>query len=507
MPASYRPARHLPLLGILSIALTAPAATAAAPADPSIASPRSYEQITRADGGRGATALKTLETPQPVFASDLGLSAAYVNGPSFLQLQPPPASTVVRNTLTNRSQNLGSSAGQLISADRLEQTGLFRATVPGTEGEPAKTFFRIARLDGRGTPRDLPISSSYAQVALSGNGRFVISSDELGLRRLNIATGQWTQLAQVGLIGRTSVSDDGQTVAAIDFNFETLQVSAVIYRGAERSVLVENYPFSGDGEPLLSRDGRTAFTLTRGGEYPEPSTLTVHQLATGQTKTTTLPFEKVYDARPLWVDPQGDKIAFALGTQDRDGVLEPAKVFDTKTGAWSTFGGPFSTSLTSAPQSFSGGPTAISRNGRYAALAFNDQVALVNLTGGPLVGNILGREALSASSYLDSPGLDYCGFGFSSSFVGVFTRPAAWVNAPRRAKITVSNGTQVLADETWTTPARYPGASDDGQDSLITQFPLGTPHTRTVTFDVTDGDGRRLSETYSETVTCGALPQ
>ncbi|MDQ8044845.1 MAG: hypothetical protein AAGC46_09760 [Solirubrobacteraceae bacterium] len=500
MPQSHPVRRALPALGLLALAC-APSVATAAPAASPYAAPSAYEQISRADGPAGAAVPLTLTTPMPVFASDLGLSAAYTLGPSALQPNPVQGSTIVRNTLTNRSRDLGTGFGVLVKADRTETVGLFQKLIPGQGG----SAWGVGPLDGRGPFRTLAVSQ-YAQVQLAGNGKFVIASDDQGLRRLNLATGVWTQIAPLGYIGANSVSDDGQTVASIDFDPVAQTIAAVLWQGTTRKLLVDDYPYSGPGtEPMISADGSTAFTAVRGGDYPAPTVLTTYKLRTGKSFATNVPFDKGYAVQPVWLAPDGSRVAWALGYQDRSQGVEPAKAFDTQSKTWSTFGGQFATSIVASNGIFQP-TTAISRNGQFAAIGFNRQVALVNLSGGPLLGNLLGLENVSASSYLDTAGLDYCGFGSSSSFLGIYTQPADWIKPPRKAHITVSNGSTVLADADWTTPEPYPGTSlvPGGPVDLVdVSFPVGTPHTRTVKFSVTDGNGRKLAETYSQTVTCG----
>lgn len=495
MPTTSHLRRALPALGLLALAF--PPLAAAAPS--SYAAPTSYEQISRADGRSGAAVPQFLSTPYPVFAGDLGLSAAYTLAPSAFQLTWPAPSTVVRDTVTNRNRDLGTTFGKLIEADRTETVGLFQKLVPGQGG----SAWGVGQLDGRGPFRTLDVDQ-YAQVQLSGNGKVVIASDGQGLRRLNLATGAWSQIAPFGNIAPNSVSDDGQTVAALDFDPATNAISAVLWQGMTRRVLVANYPYGGPGtDPIISADGSTAFTAVRGGDYPEPTVLTTYKLRTGKSFATNVPFDKVYAAKPVWVAPDGGRIAWSLGYQDHAQPLEPAKVLDTATRTWSTFGGAFSTSIVS-PDGIYQPATAISRNGRYAALGFNRQVALVNLSGGPLLGNLLGFDSLSASSYLDTLGLDYCGFGYSSSFSAAFTTPATWIKPPKKGHITVSSGPTVLADADLTTPEAFPGENAGTASGVTASFPLGTAHDRTVKLTVIDASGRKLSEAASQTVTCGA---
>lgn len=477
------------------------AAPASAAPDPSVASPSTYEQISRASGPAGATKLDVLHTPMPLWASDLGITAAYnPDGQSNFSLQPALPTTTLRNTATDDTRAFGADRGQLLSADRLEQVGLFQRVEKIDDFTYARKY-AVGRIDGHGPLRDVPVSD-YATVRLSGNGRFVITSDQNGLRRFDVPTAKWTTISPLGILGRFAVSDDGQTVAGLDFDLEAQRIDAVVWQGTRKLTLEQSYPYGPGGEPVLSPDGSTVFTIHPGGDYPAPTTVTARNLKTGKTTTSNVPFDKVYDARPIWVSPEGDRIAFALNYQDPDaGPLEPAQAW-TVGKSWASFGGPFATSLmndeTLSP------PSAISRNGKYAAVAYNDQVALVSLSGTPLLGNRLGRDALSATSYFDTPGIDYCGFGFSSEITGSFTRPAYWAPKPRRAHIAVGDGTQILQQADWTNPAPWPHAANVEADFINVHFPVGTPHTRTLDLSVVDGNGRTVREQQAANVTCGS---
>lgn len=484
-----------------SLAFPIAAAHAAAPAP---ARPGTYEQISRASGAAGATKLEAASTPAPLWVSDLGITAAY-NGTGQSITSPTVAlpTTVLRNTLANETRAFGPDRGALVSADRTEQIGLFRRLVRVGDYQVSRSW-AVGRIDGRGALRQLDVSE-FATVVMSGNGRFVFSSDQQGLRRLDLASGQWTTIEPFALIGRMAVSDDGQVVAGLAVDVQAQRLDAAVWRGTTKTTLISGYPYRGEGsEPALSADGSTVFTFGLAGEDGNGIEITARRLRSGRRFTTLVPFQKSYDARPIWLDPQGDRIAYALGYQDPDaGPVESAQVW-TVGGGWATFGGAFASSLTHTGSSVLPG-AAISRNGRFAALAYNDQVALVSLTGVPLIGNPLGREALSATSYFDTIGIDSCGFGFSSIFSGSFTRPAAWAPVPRSAHIEIGDGTQVLEQADWTKPLPRPGAANvPDADFISVTFPLGTEHTRTLSLRVVDGDGGIVSERQSVTLTCGA---
>ncbi|MDO9353229.1 MAG: hypothetical protein Q7T55_06015, partial [Solirubrobacteraceae bacterium] len=366
-------------------------ATESAAASAGIAPPTTSEQIDRADGQRGATTLKSLITAEPVFASDDGRVGAYSGGPSTINLTFAPVSTVVRDAVASRSTDLGTVAGKLLQVDRSETIGLFRQRIVDLEANTVVTSYSVARLDGRGPVRDLGIDYQYATVVLSGNGKYVIASTNDGLRRLNLATGVWTMIATFGAIEPRSVSDDGLTIAAVDFNPDTQEIASVVFRGAKptRTVLVAGYPYAGNGTgPQLSPDGSTVVSFKPQLLEDQPPKVSVQNLATGKVVETGIPYANAYDARPVWISPSGDRVAFALGTQYQGfgDPLQPAKVLNVRTGKWSTFGGAFATSIKGSPTTLTM-PSAISRNGQYAVVEYNSHAALVSLEGRPLPGS------------------------------------------------------------------------------------------------------------------------
>lgn len=502
---------------------SAPAVASAAPAaEQGWAKPSAYEQISLTAGPRDVSVLASRTIPVPVFASDLGTTAAYSQDPwTWALTTRPQLTTGVRNTLTNRTTDLGLGAGRLLQVDTAEQIGLFRQDLQ-TDNAVTSTF-RVGRLDGRGPFRTLDIEGQNlnTKVVLSGNGKFVVTVTQEGaLRRLNLATGVWTTIEQYAEIGpRYSVSDDGQSIVGLQFDLEAQQINAVVWGPNGVKVLVPKYPFQGGGyEPQLSPDGSTAFTIdppvySEDESVPptEPGIVT-HDVATGTSRRTVSAFvENFRDAKPIWISPTGDRVAYALGTQSSlFGPRKPALALNTKTGEWSPFGGVFATSMTSGGGYPETTPTAVSRNGRFAAIAYNRQVALVNLAGRPLLGNLLGFDPLAPASYTVSYGLDWCGFSpLSNGLTASFAQPASWIKPPRRAHVVVGDGRTVLQWADWTKPALAPldDTPTTDPDSIFVTFPPEAPHTRTLAVDVVDGYGRRSSEKLSANVTCGSPAQ
>ncbi|MBO9534807.1 MAG: hypothetical protein J7513_17670 [Solirubrobacteraceae bacterium] len=455
-----------------------------------------YEQITRATGPAGASKMETATRPDPSWVSDGGVVAAWTESPSPFNFTFGPQSASFRNTFSDKTRNLGAGVGQLLAVSADERTALFRRFVSTDAGQGY--VYAVGTIDGGGLKEVPGIQNGSVPPQLSGNGKYVVTSDSLGLRRFDVAAGTWSVIAPIGIIAAYSVSDDGQSIAGLDYDQAAQRLDAVVWKNGVSKLLVQGYDYRGPGtDVMISPDGSTAFTVGSNGAR---STLTAHKLSGGAAKTTEIPFDETWAVRPLWISPKGDQIAWALNDQDASlGTLKAAQVW-TVGAAWKAFGGAFAKSLKTDNGVFSP-PTKVSRNGLYAALAYNDQIALVSLSGKPLAGNVGGRQGLSASSFLDSPGVDYCGQGFSSVFSASYVRPAEWMPAPKQAKITVANGTTVLADATWTNPAPAPNPSGDF-DNVFVNFPLNAPHTRNVSIKVLDGNGRTVSEKFSVTLTC-----
>lgn len=519
MPVFLHARRSLPALGLFALAFPALASAAPASAPSPYASPNAYEQISLGSGPRGASPLATRTIPVPVFAGDLGITAAYSQDPwTFALTKRPQLTTGIRNTLTNRTTDLGLAAGRLLQVDRTEQIGLFRQD--DEADNQVISSFRVGRLDGRAPLQKLDIEgvNLNTKVVLSGNGKFVVTVDQQGaLRRLNLATGAWTTVEQYAEIGpRYSVSDDGRSIVGLRFDLEAQQLDAVVWGPDGVKVLVPNYPFQGGGyEPQLSPDGSTAFTIVPPAYSDDESVpptvgkVVAHDVAAGTSRAWDNPFgQQSRDGKPVWISPAGDRVAYALGTQPSVlGPPKPAMVLNTKTGGTAPFGGVFATSITSGGGYPETTPTAISRNGKFAAIAYNRQVALVNLAGGPLLGNVFGSDPLAPASYTVGYGLDFCGFSAASNGVGAsFAQPASWVKPPRRATVAVGDGRKTLLRADWAKPALAPLDDSPTTDpsSVFVKFPPEAPHTRSLALQVTDGYGRTSGETLSANVQCGS---
>ncbi len=157
-------------------------------------------------------------------------------------------------------------------------------------------------------------------------------------------------------------------------------------------------------------------------------------------------------------------------------------------GSWATFGGAFATSIVNGnPGAI---PSAISRNGRFAALAYNDQVALVSLAGTPLRGNPNGNQASRRRATSTRPA--------STTAASARAPRSSLVHAsgvlgpePKRAHVTVGDGTATLLEADWTKPLPYPNAGNTEADFINVRFPVGTPHTRTLELAVVDAEAAR----------------
>lgn len=464
-------------LALAALALTAAAASPAGAA--------SYEQISRASGTAGATTLGFRSVP--LFASDTGLTGAFTTQPdpaSFF----PPLGTGLRNTITNKTRAVRPEAGQLIGIDRTETIGLFyKIEYPAYE-----TVYRVGSLSGAGTAREVARFAGPADqhaVQLAGDGRSVVVANGTDTRRIVLATGASSVLSatSLGLAPRYGVSDDGAVVGGAAQDPDTGEVSnLVIASGKARPVA---------GWPFIAPDGKTASWL--GGPtaaQPSPALYTL-TLATGKTTSVALPAVVTDQFLIEWIAPDGSKVAVAdTGVGEPVRYDLPAQVLDRPSRTWAPFGGPYANWIKSGVSR-----TAVSRNGRFAAVAFNGQVALANLAGRPILGNLFGLEAVSASSYLQTQYGFFQGCGDFAFAAGTFVRPAAWLPTPKRAEITFSADGKPIKTVTLTKVESAPGA-DDGDGALVS-FPPGT-QTGTVKLSVVDGAGRTVTETYSRALAC-----
>lgn len=461
------PSRSSALLALGALSLGAAPASAAP-----------YEQISRASGRGGQSALAPSFA---IAASDTGLGGAYGRF-DFTAGFPPPSSMFVRSTLLDLTTEV--RRGWILSAvDRTETIGFF-TRFAGSQSEYAvgplygKAPLEVIGALGAGTP---------GSAAMSGDGKTVALADETGLRTVSVATGKVTTLGDGFVrLNRGALSDDGKVVVGLTSPdpYTPVVTGAIIFSGGAQTAIGGAAVVSPDGEVVAYLDDPT----TEGGAYLQQSVVT-RTLATGTERRAPVPAAATIRPSLLWISPAGDRVA--VGPSQTAGV---AQVVTSATGRWARFGGLFADQFVgdgmaaTSPQN-----KPISRSGRYAALPYNGQVALVNLSG----GNILGRDdPLSASSYIASAGIAGC--GENATFSGHLVKPASWIAAPRKGTITVSADGVVLRTATSTTPTAVDAPDDPNFEVTLP----AAATTAKVQFTVVDHAGRTVAETFTKPIAC-----
>ncbi len=454
--------RRAPLLAAAALALAAPSAGAA-----------TYEQISRGDGPLGASS-PVGQSVEGV-ASDTGIFGIYST------LTPsngffPETKSYLRNTLTNRTTPVNAT-GQVFDVDRAERTLL---TYDFNFGGSA---IAIAKPSG-GAPQPvvtLP-ASGFSNATLSGDGRTVAYSNYgLGVRLFDVATGQVTTPTP-GYVGvdRYSLSDDATVLAGWLYD-ETA--------GTEGGVIVKNgVRTEVSSRAHVSPNGNKAFYLAdapSGGKE-----LVTRTLATGAETRKAIP-AAIGTPYILWISPSGDRVAVGPDTGYAYGPAPEAQVLSGNT--WSVFGGAYSRQFADGTAAVSS-KFSISRNGRYAVLPFNEQVAIVALEGQLLAAN----QPLSPAAYYGGQATPQC-YGPFGAFGAYLARPAAWAPAPRRAYLTLRSGSTVLLDRVQNTQAPIipSGNNDEPRDEAYSVQVPTDDVPLTVEWTVVDHTGRTLKETYT----------
>jgi hypothetical protein len=479
--AAFRPRRALLALGALVTFV--PSAHAA-----------TFEQISRASGAQGLSSIQAWSIAG--FVGDTG----FVGGFTRVGLTSgfaPDLHAYVRNAVTNQTKAVGGTAGQIIAVDRTQTTGLFGRVGDGSSAEGGGLNLSVVPLTGGGSGKVVARLSEFGpqSAAFSGDGSTVVVADGGGVRSINVATGASTTLSTTFLeLSQYSVSDDGTVVAAVDRHLDasgtpTGAPTGVLFRSGQRT--------ESAGVPSISPDGSTLVSSVAPATGGGAPTIVTKTLASGTTKTAAVPAIVGTAPGVIWVATDGSRVAVGDGSDAYPPVYnKPAQALTVATGAWATFGGSYATQLKA--NGSLGVNKAISRNGRFAALTFNSQVAIVSLTGSQLVTNATGAKLMSASSYLATGGVAGC--GASATFTARFVRPANWVATPRRALITASADGAVVKSATLVAS----GTPDDqAGDTVDVTFPAGAA-TASIRISVIDGAGRGATETFTQPLSCSA---
>lgn len=399
----------------------------------------SFEQISRSTGAEGWSPL--LSENQPVFTSDSGRWAILRS--RAWGSQQGPGNFYIRDIVANTTRPLGdSTVAGFFGVDKAEQNALVVRYAAG-----GVTSLALVPLAG-GAPK-VVFSSPTPQVisaALSGDGKTVAASlyESPGLYRIAVGSGAITKVDDVSLeLGPRSISDDGQVIAGSELL--TGINSGRYYRGTTKTTT--------PGRTIVSPDGSTVAAVALDGTSWKVLT---KRLATGAVKSAALPAE-AYDVQ--WISPDGRYVATSANRSTTP--VTPAKVLDTTTGVWSALGGPYAAELEGSLTGLYFNPgvpaPAISRSGRYASERYSEfpggQLALLDLSGADLPGN---QERLSASSFVNvTPPTITCNDGETVATVGgVFTQPRTWTPRPKSATLRITADGVELLDRTLTDPGQ-----------------------------------------------------
>lgn len=460
---------------VLALGIFATCATPALAAPSTVAPRNSYEQISI---DSAPITDQTARYGNASFVSDNGLVAGSNKLTGLIAGGFAGTFTnVTRNTLTNRSTLTAGNRGTLVQTDRTNTIGLFIQTVQEA-GQPLRTVTAVGRVDGTGPFRDLSTFSSGSPVStrLSGDGRTAFITvpygepDAVGTFAVDIANGAKTKLTDEGIyLGEYGVSDDGRIIAG------SAGEQGVVIRDGVRTVV--------DGQPHVSPDGSTLAIRRRSADG---GPVTIEFRTGASVRTTTVP-ASLTDPGIVWFAVDGSRAAVGDYPSYGSRPDQRAQVVSRASGAWTLFGGPFSSAIEQGVK--------ISRNGRFAALEANQQVVLANLEGGPLLGNLLGFEGLSASAYFELGFTQFCEYFDRTSFSPKFVTPARWVAPPRRLTSTATiDGTP--AGSITSTESVLPFEPAPDERPYLDLGPTGKVATVKVT--AVDGYGRSSSTTLTK---------
>lgn len=435
----------------------------------------SYEQISRASGTIGFGAINAPAFPGP--ASDTGLFGIYQQPDVTLGDQNTYRS-LGRNVVSNRTSRFAS--GRLFAMDRAETTALTYVL------DPPNTRFYVQRLTG-GPATEVATLSGGGSAALSGDGKTVVIADyDGGTSRYDIETGTTTPVTSSFLgIDRFSVSDDAKVVAGFALDRNGIKPIGAIRTGGARIEV--------SGRAYVSPNGKTVFYLEEAAGQ-----LVTRDVATGTETRTAIPATLGRLPNIMWISPDGTQVALSPSTDSAstDGAppTAAAQAFHTDTGRWYRFGGAYAKYLYDGGSGL-GGRFQISRNGRFATLEFNEQVALVTF-GATLTG---GGDPLSPAAYFGGSGPLRCsGAGFFGAYLA---QPAPWIRKPRTASVRVlADG--ALVQEGTTTTSSVPGTAEAVDGPAFGAEFAPTVENVSVQWTVVDGLGRTYRESYSGPLGC-----
>lgn len=458
---------------VAGAALALPAAASAVP----------YEQVSRADGAQGSSAIGTMSFPAAV--GDVGRYVGY-DGAVLARLGNIAN---VRDVRLDKNVNYGGGIKRVYGFDRAETRALLGRTRSGRAEVVAVPIAGGTAKVIASYPVGNEFNNPFPEARISGNGRKALISDDAGLRLIEIATGTSKTLAPSipPYAGRwnlspTSLSDDGGVVVGHDIGAGT----STIFNGAQKLVIAT-------GPAILASSGR--YAAWTDPFDPSVGDVVVRDLKTGTQKRFPLPST---DGGRLvrWVSADGTKVVLGHGDQFTQGE---SVAVNTTTGVFSPFGGRLGGDFGGYGQwgdwSISGYHGAlIAPGGRFAVVQSGwGQATLVDLTGTHIVG---ANDAVSPSNYFypNAIGPNQCD-GPTSTIYGVFSVAEDWLPKASKLVVTYKAGGTVIATDTLTSPLPFhwfPGYDIPGSAAAHT-FPSSAKSVN-VTLKLTDDQGRVSTE-------------
>ncbi|MBJ7472608.1 MAG: hypothetical protein JHD16_14975 [Solirubrobacteraceae bacterium] len=457
--------------------LIAAAAVVVGLALPSAATAAPYEQVSRATGPAGASTQRTAASP--VAIGDVGRFAGY----------QASSMVYIRDIRTNVTTTLGTvSEVSIAGFDQSERFAVITRRTP--------TVDRLVALPlpvGSGAERVIYTSpgTGISDAHLSIDGSTVVLSDTAAqqLRSIDVASGAVTTLSpsipEFGWgLGAFSVSANGRTVLAVDLK----NGDRTVFRRGPSGVTTESVVVGG----MLAPDGSATVAVTTFGQGnfavvrdplgPEPWT------STPFTPPAPSPGPGGLAAR--WVSTDGKRLVIVRSEPEAyDGY--PSFQVDTSTGAVSSFGGRFRSSVAGTPGKYVPGygqGTMLSPSGRMALLPVSGQLVIADLSGAHLIG---ANEPLSADVFFNFWVSQRCSTSLFQppKFFGTQTlkvrRPADWVAMPLRYDV------KMYADNT----LLKSGSPVNGETYTVNW--AGKPRFHRAQVSVTLSSGQIVSTTWS----------